>query len=511
MSADAATPSSDVTRPDRELLRSLFLFEALEDDRLDWIGQHASIERFPAGSTLFDEGEEAACLFVLVTGTLSMRRNVRGDVIEVNRTDARGVYVGATQSFVGEATGGYPHSVLAITDCEFVVIRREDFKHLMLTWFPMAVHLLDGLFSGIRANDAIVGQRERLLALGQLTAGLTHELNNPAAAAVRATATLRDRVSAMRHKLAGLASGKLDPDILLGLTSLQEEAVASVAKAPTLSPLEASDREDDLADWLDDRSVSGGYDLAPVMVAAGLDRDFLEHVATSVTLTGTGGDRLESALRWITYTVETELLMNEIQEAVTRVSTLVGAAKQYSQLDRGAHEDTDVHDGLISTLVMLAGKLGPGIRVVKDFDRTLPAAPANAAELNQVWTNLLDNAIAAMGGSDGNGTLTVRTSREDDHLLVEVGDTGPGVPDELKSRIFEPFFTTKAVGEGTGLGLDISYRIVVQRHGGDLRVESVPGDTRFLVWLPLRPPEAVGRPDSAAGAPPDPATDASTA
>jgi signal transduction histidine kinase len=489
-------------RPTRELLRSLFLFEALEGDRLDWIGQHARIERYPAGATLFTEGEDAACLFILVTGTLSMRRNVRGDVIEVNRTDARGVYVGATQSFVGEGQPGYPHSVAVITDCEFVVIRREDFKHLMLSWFPMAVHLLDGLFSGIRTNDAIVGQRERLLALGQLTAGLTHELNNPAAAAVRATAALRDRVSAMRHKLAGLASGKLDPDVLLGLTSLQEEAVASVAKAPALSPLEASDREDDLADWLDGHAVSGGYDLAPVMVAAGLDRDFLEHVATSVALTGRDG-RLESALRWITYTVETELLMNEIQEAVTRVSTLVGAAKQYSQLDRGAHEDIDVHEGLVSTLVMLAGKLGPGIRVVKDFDRTVPAVPANAAELNQVWTNLLDNAIAAMGGRDGHGTLTVRTSREDDHLVVEVGDTGSGVPEELKSRIFEPFFTTKAVGEGTGLGLDISYRIVAQRHGGDLRVESVPGDTRFLVRLPLRPPAAVGLP----GHPADAATD----
>jgi signal transduction histidine kinase len=222
------------------------------------------------------------------------------------------------------------------------------------------------------------------------------------------------------------------------------------------------------------------------MVAAGLDRDFLEHAATSVTVTGTG-DRLESALRWITYTVETELLMNEIQDAVSRVSDLVGAAKRYSQLDRGAHEETDIHQGLDSTLVMLAGKLGSGIRVVKDYDRTLPAVRANAAELNQVWTNLMDNAIGAMGGTGGAGTLTVRTVRDSDNLLVEICDTGPGVPEELAGRIFEPFFTTKPVGEGTGLGLDISYRIVAQRHGGDLRVDSRPGDTRFQVRLPLRP------------------------
>jgi signal transduction histidine kinase len=235
--------------------------------------------------------------------------------------------------------------------------------------------------------------------------------------------------------------------------------------------------------------VEGAYDLAPVMVAAGLDRDYLENVATSTVMTA-GADRLEGALRWISYTVETELLMNEIQEAVTRVSTLVGAAKRYSHLDRGAHVDTDVHDGLDSTLVMLAGKLGAGIRVVKDYDHTLPAVPGNAAELNQVWTNLIDNAIGAMGGPDGEGTLTVRTTLDNDHLLVVVGDTGTGIPDDMTSRIFEPFFTTKAVGEGTGLGLDICYRIVAQRHGGDLRVESQPGDTRFEVRLPLRSPAA---------------------
>ena len=486
MSTDVTT-TTDQPRPDRELLRGLFLFESLDDDRLDWISAHARIEQHPAGSVVLAEGEDATCLLVLLSGTLSMRRDVRGDDVELTRTDQRGAYVGATESFVGEGAINYPHTVHAITDCEFVVMASDDFAHMVRTWFPMAVHLLDGLFSGMRANDAIVSQRERLLALGQLTAGLTHELNNPAAAAVRATSSLRERVSAMRHKLAGLASGKLDPEVLVGLTALQEDAVERVAKAPRLSPLEASDREDDVAEWLDDHAVAGAYDLAPVMVAAGLDRDYLEHVATS-TVMSAGADRLEAALRWITYTVETELLMNEIQEAVTRVSTLVGAAKRYSHLDRGAHVDTDVHDGLDSTLVMLAGKLGSGIRVVKNYDHTLPYIPGNAAELNQVWTNLIDNAIGAMGGVDGEGTLTVSTTLDNDHLVVTVGDTGTGIPDEMTSRIFEPFFTTKAVGEGTGLGLDICYRIVAKRHGGDIRVESRPGDTRFLVRLPLQQP-----------------------
>jgi signal transduction histidine kinase len=180
--------------------------------------------------------------------------------------------------------------------------------------------------------------------------------------------------------------------------------------------------------------------------------------------------------------------MNEIEDSTHRISALVGAAKQYSQLDRAAHQEINVHDGLNSTLVMLGGKLkGGGISVVKEYAADLPDIPAYPAELNQVWTNLIDNAISAM---DGQGTLTLRTSRLDDRVLVEVGDTGPGVPEEIRKRIFEPFFTTKPIGEGTGLGLDISYRIVVQRHRGDLRVVSEPGATRFQVFLPVNEPPA---------------------
>jgi signal transduction histidine kinase len=191
---------------------------------------------------------------------------------------------------------------------------------------------------------------------------------------------------------------------------------------------------------------------------------------------------LEGALRWLNYTVETELLMNEIEDSTTRVSTLVGAAKQYSQLDRAPYQVVDVHELLDSTLLMLSGKLPPGISVVKDYYPALPHIPAYAGELNQVWTNLIDNAVSAMKGS---GVLTVRTGLDRDQVFVEFGDTGPGVPPEIKNRIFEPFFTTKPVGEGTGLGLDISWRIVVNKHHGDLSLESSPGDTRFRVRLPV--------------------------
>jgi signal transduction histidine kinase len=178
--------------------------------------------------------------------------------------------------------------------------------------------------------------------------------------------------------------------------------------------------------------------------------------------------------------------MNEIEEAATRISALVGKAKQYSQLDRAPYQVVNVHDLLDSTLLMLSAKIPSGITVVKDYDPAVPAIPVYAAELNQVWTNLIDNAASAMNGT---GTLTVRTGLDRDHVLVEIGDTGPGVPAEIRDRIFEPFFTTKPVGEGTGLGLDISWRIVVNKHHGDIGVQSAPGDTRFRVRLPVTGPE----------------------
>ncbi len=347
----------------------------------------------------------------------------------------------------------------------------------------MAVHLLEGLFFGAKSTQQAIGQRERLLALGSLSAGLTHELNNPAAAAVRATASLRERVGKMRRKLRVISEGAYDRETLAGLIEIQERTAEKVAKAPVLSPLEASDREDLLADWLDDHGVTEGWRIAPTFVQAGLDTDWLEQVAAAVD-----EETLPGAVGWLNYTVETELLMDEIQDSAARISHLVDAAKQYSQLDRAPFQVADVHELLDSTLLMLSGKLGRGIRVVKEYDRTLPRVPAYPAELNQVWTNLVDNAVAAMREADGEGTLTVRTARHDDRLLVEFGDTGPGIPAEIRDRVFDPFFTTKPVGEGTGLGLDISWRIVVNKHHGALRFESEPGDTRFQVLLPLTAP-----------------------
>ncbi|WAM18262.1 ATP-binding protein [Rhodococcus sp. JS3073] len=461
-------------------LRTLFLFEKLTNHQLEQLCEKGHVELIEPGP-VYAEGEVATCFYVLIEGELVLSKLSGGEEIEFNRTSQRGVYAGAWQSYLGDrAPQTYTASMRVTAPSRFFVLDADRFGQLMREWFPMAVHLLEGLFFGKQSAKQVVDQRERLLALGSLSAGLTHELNNPAAAAVRATASLRDRVSHMRQKLSVIASGVYDSQALATLIRLQEEAAELVAKAPTLTPLEASDREDELGDWFDDHGVSGGWDLAPTFVQAGLDVPWLERIVASVD----DESMVESAIRWLNYTIETELLMNEIADSTARVSTLVNAAKQYSQMDRAPYQRVDLRELLDSSLVMLGRKIGDSVTVVKEYDPTLPQIPAYAAELNQVWTNLIDNAVAAM---DGHGTLTVRTRRDGEMALIEIGDTGPGVPEEIRSRIFEPFFTTKPVGEGTGLGLDISWRIVVKKHRGDLRVESEPGDTRFQVRIPIEP------------------------
>jgi signal transduction histidine kinase len=465
---------------DPDELRTLFLFEKLSQDQLERLCREGRIEIVEPGM-VYREDEPATCFYVLIEGTVALSRKVGDDPVEISRTSQRGVYGGAFQAYMGDRMPQvYNNSMRAVVRSRFFVLGSDCFAQIMTEWFPMAVHLLEGLFFGNKKTREAVGQRERLLALGSLTAGLTHELNNPAAAAVRATASLRERVAGMRGKLRLLAGGKFERASLESIIELQQRAVEKVSKAPKLDPMAASDAEDELSDWLEERGISGGWQLAPTFVQAGLDVEWLDQVRDCV-----GDPMLEPALRWLNYTVETELLMNEIEDSTTRISTLVGAAKQYSQLDRAPFQVVDVHDLLDSTLLMLSAKLGHGVTVKKEYDRSLPPVPAFPAELNQVWTNLIDNAVDAM---DGAGTLTIRTARDGDNALVEFRDTGSGIPAELKERIFDPFFTTKPVGVGTGLGLDISWRIVVNKHHGALTVESVPGDTRFQVSLPLTQP-----------------------
>lgn len=471
-----------------EELRSLFLFEALTETQLATLCANGHIATFEPG-IVCNEGDPATCLYVLLDGELVMSKRSGGTDIETTRTSQRGVYCGAWSAYVPDEEHIYQASVRVTRPSRFFVLDADAFARFMQAEFPMAVHLLEGQSVGRRRQAQIIGQREHLLALGTITAGLTHQLNNPAAAIARDIAGLRANVGKMRHKLAMLADGKFTPDALRVLVRIQEEVAEQVAKAELreLTALETSDHEDEVGDWLERHHIAAGWDYAPTFVEAGLDTDWLERVEASVDAVDCSAT-LQSAIGWLKYTIDTELAVNRVAEATNRISALLADAKQYSQMDRAPYQSADVHELLRSTLMMFGGRVGKNssIKLIKDFDQTLPEIHCYPGDLNQVWTNIIDNAIQAMNGA---GTLTVRTRRDtDDTIRIEIGDDGPGIDDGIVDRIFTPFFTTKPVGQGTGLGLDLAWRIVAEKHHGNLRVDSQPGDTRFIVTLPVEPP-----------------------
>ncbi len=468
-----------MTGPAPEELRTLFLFEGLSDAQLATLAERGDVRTYDVGATVYRQGEPATHLFVLLDGALRLLRTVAGEDLVVNETAHRGTYAGAVRAYVSDEP--YNNSVVASAPSRFFRLPAKDFAAFVQAELPMAVHLLDGLYLGLRSTEAQVRQREHLADLGTLSANLAHELNNPAAATVRATAQLRERVAGMRHKLGAIASGRFDPEVMARLVELQERTVerAATAKAEDpLSPVEVADAEDVLVDRLDALGVAGAYDLAGVLVAAGLDEQWFDELCAVF------GRTPEGPLRWIAYTLETEALMDEIEDASTRISTLVAAVKQYAHRDTASYADVDVHPGLDSTVVMLGHKLA-GIEVRREYDRSLPTVPAYGAELNQVWTNLMDNAADAMGGV---GVLVLRSRDEPEHVVVEVADSGPGIAEDVRERVFEAFFTTKPAGEGSGLGLDNARRIVELRHHGTIGLETSPAGTTFAVRLPKAQP-----------------------
>jgi signal transduction histidine kinase len=472
-------------------LRSLFLFEKLNDTQLQTLCDNGHIAVFQPGPVCI-EGDPATCFYVLLDGELVMSKRSGGVDIQTGRTSQRGVYCGAWSAYVPGEEHIYEASVRVTKPSRFFVLDADAFAAFMQSEFPMAVHLLEGHKVGGRRQSQIIGQREKLLALGTITAGLTHQLNNPAAATARAVADLREGVGHMRHKLAMVAEAKFTPEALRVLVSMQDEVAEQVAKSrdTELTALETSDREDQIGDWLEDHGIASAWDYAPTFVEAGLDTDWLERVSAVVDEVDATAS-LQSAIGWLKYTIDNELRMNEIAEASKRISALLAGAKQYSQMDRGAYQSANVHELLRSTIMMFGDRIGTqgkgkGVTLVKDMDKTLPELQCYPGDLNQVWTNLIDNAIQAMNGQ---GTLTIRTARENEQMIrVEICDDGPGIPEDIIDRIFTPFFTTKPFGEGTGLGLDLAWRIVVEKHAGNMSVQSRPGDTRFIVCLPLVAP-----------------------
>jgi len=467
------SPNSFPARTADSALRQIEIFSDLHEDQLQWFLSNAQQDMFAPGDILLREGEPAEALVVILEGEVRGRREGGGP-------DAPGFVARA-----GQVTGLLPFSRMtrlpltarAISPTWALRLHKDRFPE-MLQRIPELLPRLIGVMSDrIREYSQAEQQRDKLSALGKLSAGLAHELNNPASAAGRAAQALREHMQELRHVNKALDDDSLSCEERARLASFEESLLNRLTSAAPLDALEQSDMEDEVASWLSRRNISNASRLAARLIEVGVD---------SMALDELGGrfrnDVLPHALARVASSVGAEKLTREIEVSTGRISELVRAIKEYTYMDQAPEQEIDVHKGIESTLTMLKFRLKHGVEVKREFDVNLPRVMARGSELNQIWTNLIDNAIDAMNGK---GQLIIRTSRELDFILVEIIDNGPGIPGDLQSHIFEPFFTTKGVGGGTGMGLDTVYRIV-RAHRGEISVESRPGRTDFQVRLPLK-------------------------
>ena len=454
-------------------LREVSLLANLGDDELARLAEAGRERRLGPGEFLFHQGKRAVAFHVLLDGRLETTRDVAGEQVLMMSHEPGG-YLGALALLTDTP---YRGTTCAIGETLVFELDGEEFRRLALRHPSLLREFLPAVESVSAAIKGVERDREKLLAVGKLAAGLAHELNNPAAAAVRGVATLREYERQRQTAFAEIAGTGAQTRQLAALASLGAQATDQTVPGERLDPLAESDREQELLAALEQRGLPDAFQIASVLTEAGLGREWVDRVATAV---GDGG--LAAGLRFVAACAGARVLLAELEEATTRIANLVGAVRSYSYLDQAPRQTVDIHEGLESTLSLLGHKLREKqVAIVRDFDPELPGVEASGSELNQVWTNLIDNAVDALGPD---GRITLRTRRQGERVCIEIGDNGPGIPDDLQARIFDAFFTTKPVGQGTGLGLDIAQRIVV-RHHGELRLQSQPGDTRFRVLLPF--------------------------
>jgi signal transduction histidine kinase len=453
-----------------EQVRSTPLFSGLTDDQLGCIKPGEIIET-PVGAVVAAEGEHTGSFLVTLEGEVRVTRAY----------DRQDILMGVSKpgNYMGEIPllldAPWTATARVSKPAKFFRLNEENFWMMLVTCRTVAREIFRTAASRMRNVEGYSQRREKLIALGTMAAGLAHELNNPAAAARRAAAHLQQTTDKVQRLICEL-SGTLELNHWQDLLASSDEAMERLAKAPQLDHLERSDRAEAIASWLEARGVASAWDLAPSFVSAGLDSSWLERLAAKLPEAS-----CVDALGWLEARINLKELLGQVEQSTGRIAELVKAVKSYSYMDQSPMQEVDIHEGIESTLTMLGHKL-KNVTLVRAFDRSVPRIMAYGSELNQVWTNLIDNAIHAVNGT---GKICIGTSMEHNQLLVEIVDNGAGIPPDVQSHLFEPFFTTKSVGTGTGLGLIISNRIVGDRHGGEIEFESKPGETRFKVWLPI--------------------------
>jgi signal transduction histidine kinase len=460
-------------QPIEPALRQIEIFADLRDDQLQWFASNSEEIRLSPGEVLLHEGDPADALFVLLQGAIRGRReNGAGDA--PNFEAQAGQVIGMLPF---SRMTNFPLTARATESAWLLRLGKDRFKDMLQGIPELLPRLIGVLADRIRAYSKAEQQRDKMSALGKLSAGLAHELNNPAAAAGRAAEGLREYMRELRRVNKTLDDESLSCQERALLASIEEKLLDRLASAPALDALEQSDLEQEVTSWLERHNIGNASRLASGLVEAGMDCAALERLGAKFR-----DEVLEKVLSRIVSAIGAERLTREIEASTGRISELVRAIKEYTYMDQAAEQEVDIHRGIESTLTMLKFRLKHGVEVRREYEPNLPRVLARGSELNQVWTNLIDNAIDAMGGK---GELRIRTSRELDFVLVEIIDNGPGIADSVEPHIFEPFFTTKGVGEGTGMGLDTVYRIV-RGHRGEISVDSRPGRTSFQVRLPLK-------------------------
>jgi len=456
-----------------DALRKSELFRELSDDDLQRLCLTTEYVRLAAGETLFTQGSPGDKAYFIQEGQLEI----------LNTAGGREVLIAVRKP--GELIGEMalleetPRSaeVRARVDSLLFAIGKQQFEQLFGSSPAALKNMLHTVLFRLRETQAMLQHRERMAQLGTLTAGVAHELNNPASAARRAADQLFEELPRFKQAQRALQQLALTPDQQVKLYAEIQRAEQQAGRPPELDALVRSDQESSLESWLETHGVTDSWQLAPALVDLAYDAARLEDLAREFDPKQFG-----AVIQALNASYLIQRLSIEIGQAAGRISELVRALKGYSYLDQGPVQPVDLHQGLEDTLMILRGKLKPGISLRREYAEDLPRIQGYGSELNQVWTNLIDNALDAV---DGTGEIVLRTRREGDRVVVEVNDNGPGIPEEIQGRVFDQFFTTKDPGNGTGLGLDISYRIVVDKHRGDIRLTSQPGNTRFEVWLPV--------------------------
>jgi signal transduction histidine kinase len=459
-------------------LRPVDLFDDIDDQGLDDWASVAKWRQAEAGEIVIEDGQESEGLLCLLQGRLQVfSRN--GNRFEPVAQQTGPTWIGAVATLTETPIGV---RMVALTPASLALIPGAEFRRLALADPAVHSRVMRQVAPLMRRITSIEQKRERLAALGTMSAGLAHELGNPAAAARRAADQLAEALEVMTSALRQFVASGVDPADMLRLADVRDEALHRAAERGPLAPLEAADAEEEMLQRLEELNVPDAWQLAEPLAVAGVDEAWLQKGHAIA------GPATPQALRVTVAWLNALRIVGELRDAAARMDALIKAIKAYAYMDRGGLVEVDIHEGLETTLTVLGHKLKhTQIEIDRQYDRALPQVTIYGSELNQVWTNLLANAIDAVGEE---GTITIRTRRDGECAVVDIADTGPGIPADVREHVFEPFFTTKDVGEGTGLGLDTARRIVEERHGGSLTFDTSEQGTIFHVWLPLHPPVA---------------------